>query len=103
MLNGAAPRPGSRGPLGAALEPFPQVSEVPGHLLLRLPADDERDEQLAEPVPLEVELDRHARSRTVVERLDGAVHDPPDRAVDTANGPAPRRTDVRHLHGHRLL
>jgi hypothetical protein len=37
-------------------------------------------------VALEVELDRDARSRAVIEGLDGAVHEPPDRAVDTASG-----------------
>ena len=64
----------------AAFEPFLQVLHVPGELCFRLPADDERHEQLADPVPLEVELDSHARPCTVIERLDGAIHDLPDRA-----------------------
>jgi hypothetical protein len=76
--------PLARCPLEAALEPFLQVPHLPRYLPLRLPADDEGHKQLAEPVPLEVELDRHARSSPVTEGLDGAVYDPPDRTIDTA-------------------
>jgi hypothetical protein len=63
-------RAGLRENLSGALEPLLQVLHVPGHLPLRLAPHDERHEQLAEPVPLEVGLDRRARPRPVIERLD---------------------------------
>jgi hypothetical protein len=63
-------RAGLRENISGALEPLLQVLHVPGHLPLRLAPHDERHEQLAEPVPLEVGLDRRARPRPVIERLD---------------------------------
>jgi hypothetical protein len=63
-FQGFRPATGAVG-LRAALEPFLQLLEVPGHLCPRLPSHDERDEQLADPVPLEVERDRHARPLAV--------------------------------------
>ena len=39
----------------------------------------------------------------VVERHDCACHVPPDRSVNTMNGPAPRGTQLRQFGGHRPL
>src|SRR6266511_2177757 len=89
--------------LRAALEPCLQLLQIPGHLCPRLPPHEERHEQPADPVALEVERDRHARTIAVPERLDGALDDPPDRAVDTANGPAARTIQLGELHRHRPL
>src|ERR671919_2220977 len=78
--------PGARPPLlRAALEPCLQVPHVGRHLVPGLPADDERHEELADPMALEVQLDRHARPFTVVERLDRTLHHSSDGPVDTAN------------------
>src|SRR3954470_8372138 len=68
----------------AAVEPFLQVAQGRGHLLARLRADEERNEQLADPVSHELEFDRHARPRTVVERRDGPLDIPPDRSIDAS-------------------
>src|SRR5687768_1419852 len=53
----------------AALEPLLQPLLVTGKLPFCLRADDERHEQLADPVTLEIELDRHPRPLAVLERL----------------------------------
>src|SRR6266545_6887978 len=90
-----------RAGLRAALEAFLQLLLVPRHLGRRLSADDERHQQLADPVSLEVEIDRHARTLSVLERLDRTLDHPPDGAIDTANGPAVRRIQLAHLHRHR--
>src|SRR6266496_3415109 len=65
----------------------------------RLSADDERNEQLADPVPLELEGDRHAGPLAVIERLDRAFGSRDDRAADTAHRPGPRRAHLDHLLG----
>src|SRR5439155_18038417 len=86
----------------AALELFLQLLQIPGHLRACLPTDHERHEQPAEPVPLEVERDRHARTPAVRKRLDRTFDHPPDWPVATANGPATRRIDG-DLCRHHLL
>src|ERR1700730_13955666 len=53
--------------LEALLEP----AAVRGHCGAPLAADDERHEQPADTVPLEVQLDRHPRLYAPFERLDG--------------------------------
>src|SRR6266542_411216 len=85
-----------------ALEPLLQVLVVLGKLLPRLPPY-ERQVQIAEPMALEVELERETRARTVTDRLDSALPAGPDRAVDAAEGEPPRRAVLRHLGGHRPL
>jgi hypothetical protein len=44
---------------------------VPRKLFGRLPAYDKWHEQLPDPVPLEVELDRYVQTRAIVKRRDG--------------------------------
>ena len=89
--------------LGAVLEPFLQVPVASGRALGRHAADDVQREQLADPVPLEVERDRDPRSCAVAERLDGDGRAWPERSVDTVTGPAPGRTELRDLLRRRLL
>src|SRR5438132_3758154 len=86
----------------AALEPLLQALLILRNLLSGL-AEHERPQELAEPVALEVELDRHPRAGAVADRLDGAMADHADRAVDPAKAEGPRRTVLRDLVGHRLL
>src|SRR5215218_8477665 len=90
-------------PLSAALELFLEVAQVPWHFLARLRADEERNEQLADPVPHEVELDRHARPRIFIERRDRSFDVAPDRSIDAANGPARRGTQFSKFRRHRPL
>src|SRR6266508_1732717 len=89
-----------RAGLRAALEAFLELLLVPRRLGRRLSADDERHQQLADPVSLEVEIDRHARTLAVIERLDRTLNHPPDGAIDTANGPAVRRIQLAQLDRH---
>src|SRR5438034_9776354 len=86
----------------AGLEPLLQVLLVPRHLLPRLAAH-ERNEQLANAMTLEIELHRHSRARTVLERLDRALPNRPDRAINAAEPEPARGVVVRHLHRHRAL
>src|SRR5215207_4562456 len=88
-------------PLSAALEPFLEVAQVPWHFLARLRADEERNEQLADPVPHEVELHRHARARAFIERRDRSFDVAPDRSIDAANGPARGGTQFSKFRRHR--
>jgi hypothetical protein len=50
---------GSDGGLRPALEPLLQLLLIPRDLLLRLPPHNERHEQLADAMTLEVEFDGH--------------------------------------------
>src|SRR5262249_59144703 len=88
---------------GRALERRLQLLLVPRQLLPRLPADDERHEQPADPVPLELEGDRDARPLAAIERLDRARGRPGHRAVRRAVGPGPRRIQFGDLLGPRQL
>jgi len=56
-----------------SLESVLESMLVPRHLLRGFPSGNEWHQQPAYSVTLEVELDRYARSRTVVKRLDSAV------------------------------
>src|ERR1700733_657687 len=82
-----------RSALKALLEPL----AVRGHLFLRLAAHDERHEQLADSVALEVEGDRDTGACARVKRLDRHVHSRADRPVDAVIGPHPRRSELRYL------
>ena len=84
-----------------ALEPLLQVLHVDRELLLRLPPHNQRDEDLADAVTLEVELERYSRSSPVVERLDRALDVPSDRAVNTSNAPTLRRIAARRIESMR--
>src|SRR5262245_50743229 len=59
----------------------------------RLTAHEERYQQPADPVTLEVERDRDARPRTPIERIDSDIHGCPDGPIDTMDGPSPWRID----------
>jgi hypothetical protein len=85
------------------LEPFLQPLAAPGNLVSRLPTYNEGHKQLADPVTLEVEIDRHAGSRTVLKRLNGAPADRPDRTVDATEGISSWWVVLRQLQGHRPL
>src|SRR4029453_18167099 len=87
----------------SALEPLFHLPLVHGKLVSRLPAYNQRHKELADPVTLEVELDRHAGSRTVLKRLDGAPADRSDRTVDATEGESAWWVVLRQLGGHRPL
>src|SRR5215212_10749003 len=79
---------GARGTLIVALQSILQVPAIYGHLFPCLRANDERHEQLADPVPLEIELDRDPRPCVLLDRLDGVLYGLPDRAAGAAGAPA---------------
>jgi hypothetical protein len=79
--------------LAGALESGLQSGHVSLHLLACLSANHQRYEQSADPVPLEIELDRHT-GLCAVERLNGDVYGRPDRPIDAVDGPGPRRADL---------
>ena len=68
-------------------------------LFCRLSAYEQGDQQLSDPVPLEVDLDCDSRTRAVVEWLDGAPANGPDRTVDAPKGKSRRRRVLRPIHG----
>ena len=70
-----------------AFEPFLEVLVALWCTACRLPADDERHEDPADPVPLEVHDNRHPRPGVVGERFDGQLDVRPDRPVDPVRGP----------------
>src|SRR5215203_4449290 len=95
------PQGGGSGGSGGVFEQVLQPFFVSGHLLAYAGADDEGEQDLADTVSLEVEVQRQAGAPAVVERLDRAVHVSSDGAVDTAELPVPRRIHLGHLGGHR--
>src|SRR4029450_4527534 len=77
-----------------------QVLHVPRHFLLHLPSGYERNDELADPVAVKVELDRDTRPPAIVERLDHAFAISSDGAVEPTDGPAPRRIEIADLDRH---
>ena len=92
----------TRRTLIAVLKPFLQVLVACRRSLRCDPADDGY-ERHADPMPLEIECERHTRPCAVVERFDGDARARPDRSSDTVSGPAPGVIDLRYLLGHRPL
>src|SRR6516225_8645173 len=80
-----------------------QAPHVFRHLTSGLPADEERHQKLADPMASKVEIDGHPRLRAVREGLNEDLNDCPDRAVDAAVGPPPRRIVVRDRGVHLAL
>src|SRR6266542_2328711 len=89
--------------LGPALEPVLQLLHVLGHFRLCLRTDEERQEELADSVTLEIEPHCHSRTLAVSERLDGASDIPSNGSVDTAKAPARRRVHLGHFVRHGPL
>src|SRR5919106_708589 len=83
-----------------ALEPLLQVLHVHRELCLRLPPHNQRDEELADAVTLEVQLERHSRPGSIVERLNPSVDVPSNRTVDSPNAPTRRRIEVGDFGSH---
>jgi hypothetical protein len=90
------------GVLGAALEPLLQLLHVPGHFRLRLPADDERQEDFPDPVPFEIERQRHSGTFAVPERLDRAFYFPSGWGRRYREGSSFSEDSVRSLHSSSI-
>src|SRR6266498_2356012 len=83
--------------VGAPLEQLLQLLFVPRQLFCE-PTGEERNQQLADPVPLELAGDRDARPLAVIERRNRAVGNGDDRdAADTVVRPGPGRMQLDHV------
>src|ERR1700761_9549732 len=87
----------------ARLEPLPEPLHVLRHLASGLATDDEGDEEPADPVPGEAQLDRHPRPRGVSQRLHRDGDDGPDRPIDAAVVQAAGRVVLGDGGGHLAL
>src|SRR5205814_3755022 len=86
-----------------ALQTFLQLGLILRHVLARI-AIRERCNQLADqPVAFELDLDRHARPRTLVERLDRDCTDGSHWTAGAAERGAARRVVLRDLVRDGLL
>src|SRR3954452_5826659 len=84
---------GSVGARGLGLEAALESREVLGHLLGCLSSHQQWDEDLADAMPFEVDVDREAAAG-LTDGLHGDVDSGADRSVDTAHRPAGRRVEL---------
>src|SRR5579872_4687835 len=86
-----------------SLEPLLEAAHIRSHLPARLRANDQRDQELADPVPAEVEVDCDACAPALIEGIDRDVDLRSNRSVDPTHTPCAGRVDMGDLRRDRTL